>query len=96
MSNSVVLVQYVQLDLAQSFLVATELVQVIPSHGVHVSQCDLASERRMVLVQKREEVLKPEKVLLLNDLGIDMWRSKSLDLSDKIIADAFDSLTSIS
>lgn len=42
-------------------------------------------------MKKGEEVPKLEKVLLLDDLGIDMRRSKSLNLSNQKVPDSLDS-----
>lgn len=42
-------------------------------------------------MKKGEEIPELEKVLLLDDLCIDMRRSKSLNLSDQKVPDSLDS-----
>lgn len=46
----------------------------------------------MMLMQKRIEIFELEEVLLLDYLGIDVRRPKSLDLGDEKVSNAFYSL----
>tara|TARA_R110002060_G_scaffold40382_6_gene51722 strand:- start:1346 stop:1537 length:192 start_codon:yes stop_codon:yes gene_type:complete len=62
-----------EFDFFKSFVVARELVHKVPPHGVHVSLADLFGQLRMVSMQKSKEVFVPDEVLLLYNLGIDIW-----------------------
>jgi hypothetical protein len=46
----------------------------------------------VVFVKEGEKILEPKKILLLNDLSIDMRGSQGLYLSNKEISDSFNGL----
>ena len=64
----------------QGVMVAGEMVEVVPTHGVDVSLSDSISELTVMSVEEGIEVFKFEKVLLLNNLGVDIKRSEGFDL----------------
>lgn len=71
-AKSVVLVDGVDFDAREGFLVASEVVEVIPAHGVHVCLSDFFGEHFVVFAEEGVKILVTDEVLLLYDLGVDV------------------------
>lgn len=92
MAENVVFVEDMELELFQCLLVPGELVEIVPAHGVKVCLTYFARKHGLVPVEKGEEILELEEVLLLDNLRIDIGRPQRLDLSDKEVPYSLDSL----
>lgn len=66
------LVDGVNFDAGEGFVVAGEVVEVVPAHGIHVCLTDFFGENFVVFAEKAIEVFVADEVLLLDDLGVDV------------------------
>lgn len=98
LSSCIVIPKYImfvynmKLRLRQRFLISSEMVYIVPSHGVHISLANFFSQDFMVFPKKRVKIFVSNEVLLLDYLSIDVRGSECLDLSNKEISDSFNSL----
>lgn len=81
-----------EFELLEGSVVALEVAEIVPTHGVDVGLTDFFRKLGVVGGHKEEELLIADKTLLLDDVGICTGDPNSFDFRHEEIADSLNGL----